>query len=368
MSMLQAGLVGLPNVGKSTLFNALTKSKKAEVANYPFCTIDPNVGIVTVSDKRLEELSRLSKSAKTIPAAFELVDIAGLVKGASQGEGLGNQFLSHIREVDAILIILRCFGGDEVHHVSGRVDPVADLDILLTELSLADYATVEKHLGKARKGNFLKGKAGCDPSLLEKLLHFLGKGTPIFSLGLKAEELRQIKSLSLLTLKPILLVCNVHETELLLGEKNPWVEKLIAYVKQHPFYEYVILSAQLEADLNVLDPEERKEYLRSLGLEDSGCDKLVQSVFKLLGLRSFFTTGPKETRAWTIRAGDTASKAAGVIHSDFERGFIAAECLYYEDFIQYGSFGKAREAGKIRIEGKDYIVSDGEIIEFRFNV
>ncbi|QSR88054.1 redox-regulated ATPase YchF [Methylacidiphilum caldifontis] len=366
--MLQAGLVGLPNVGKSTLFNALTKSKKAEAANYPFCTINPNVGIVTVADNRLEELAQLSKSANIIAAAIKVVDIAGLVKGASQGEGLGNQFLSHIREVDAILLMLRCFGGSEIHHVSGNIDPVEDLDIILTELSLADYASVEKQLEKAKKGSLSKGKVLCDLSLLEKLSFFLAQGTPVFSIGLKAEELSQIKSLCLLTAKPVLLVCNVHETELQLGENNPFVKKVIDYVGKNPFYEYVILSAQLEAELNELEIQEKKEYLASLGLTDSGCDNLIQRVYKLLGLRTFFTTGPKETRAWTIRAGDTASKAAGVIHSDFERGFIAAECLYYEDFIKYGSFAKAREAGKIRIEGRDYIVGDGEIIEFRFNV
>ncbi|TFE66087.1 redox-regulated ATPase YchF [Methylacidiphilum sp. Yel] len=366
--MLKAGLVGLPNVGKSTLFNALTKSKKAEAANYPFCTIDPNIGIIAVADKRLEELAKISKSIKTIPAAIEIVDIAGLVKGASQGEGLGNQFLAHIREVDAILLVLRCFEGTEVHHITGRVDPVEDLDILLTELSLADFSTIEKQLEKVKKSASAKRKILVDPSLLEKASHFLSKGIPLFSLNLDQQEMNQLKRLSLLTTKPILLVCNVEENELSLGENNPFVHKVIDYIKTHPFFDYVILSAQLEADLNDLDLEEKKEYLQSLGLKDSGCDQLVQKVYKLLGLRTFFTTGPKETRAWTIHAGDTAPKAAGVIHSDFERGFIAAECLRFDDFVLYGSFAKAKEAGKLRIEGKDYVIADGEIVEFRFNV
>jgi len=367
--MLKAGIVGLPNVGKSTLFNAVTRTRKAQAANYPFCTIEPNTGIVTVPDDRLEVLSKLSKSSKLIPAVFEFVDIAGLVKGASQGEGLGNQFLTHIREVDAIIQVVRCFEDSNIHHVSGNIDPVRDIEVINTELVLADLGAVQKRIDKNQKGARGGDKqAKAELDLCERLEPHLNQGKPANLLQVSPEEAKVLKVLFLLTAKPTLFACNVAEGDLATGESNPFVQKVRAYVKEHHNTEAVVISAQIESDLIDLSEVEQKEYLAGLGVKESGVGLLIRSAYHLLGLRTYLTTGEKETRAWTIHKGDTAPQAAGVIHSDFERGFIAAECTAYDDLVALGSFAKAREAGKLRIEGKDYVVQDGDVLEFRFNV
>ena len=367
--MLRAGIVGLPNVGKSTLFNAVTKTRKAQAANYPFCTIEPNVGVVTVPDARLEVLSKISGSQKLIPAVIEIVDIAGLVKGASQGEGLGNQFLTHIREVDAIIQVVRCFEDSNVHHVSGSVDPVRDIEIIVTELVLSDLATVQKRFEKNQKGARSGDKvAKAEQDLLQKLEPHLNTGKPANTLELSDDEKILLKSFFLLTSKPTLFACNVAEGDLATAESNPFVLKVRDYVKTHHSTEAVIISAQIESDLIDLSEPEQKEYLEGLGVKESGVGALIRAAYHLLGLRTYFTTGEKETRAWTIHTGDRAPQAAGVIHSDFERGFIAAETTAYTDLSALGSFAKAREAGKLRIEGKEYLVQDGDVMEFRFNV
>jgi GTP-binding protein YchF len=367
--MLRAGIVGLPNVGKSTLFNAVTKTRKAQAANYPFCTIDPNIGTVTVPDERLAKLSGISQSQKLIPAAIEFVDIAGLVKGASQGEGLGNQFLTHIREVDAIIQVVRCFEDSNIHHVSGTVDPVRDIEVINTELVLSDLATAQKRLDKNQKsarGGDKEAKA--EMALLEKLIPHLNEGKLALGFTMTDEEKLLIKNFFLLTSKPTLFACNVAEGDLAKAESNPYVLQVREYVKKHHDCEAVIISAQIESDLVDLSEAEQKEYLESLGVKESGVGGLIRATYHLLGLRTYFTTGEKETRAWTIHQGDKAPAAAGVIHSDFERGFIAAETTAYEDLVRLGSFAKAREAGKLRIEGKEYEVQDGDVMEFRFNV
>ena len=372
--MLSAGVVGLPNVGKSTLFNAVTRTRKAEAANYPFCTIEPNQGVVTVPDPRLDQLSALSKSQKTIPAAIEFVDIAGLVKGASQGEGLGNQFLSHIREVDAIVQVVRCFESSEVHHVSGSVDPLRDIEVINTELILADLATLQKRADRLQKQVRAGDKqAKVETALIEKVLPSLNDGIPASALSFSNEEIPLLRSFFLLTAKPTIFACNVAEEELSAivankGQDSGHVARVKEYVRSHLNTEAVVISAQIESELVDLDPKEAAEYLAGLGLEESGVGNLIRSVYHLLGLRTYFTTGEKETRAWTIHAGDKAPAAAGVIHSDFERGFIAAETASFSDLVQLGSFAKAREAGKLRIEGKEYVVQDGDVMEFRFNV
>jgi GTP-binding protein YchF len=378
-SMLRTGIVGLPNVGKSTLFNALTRSRKAEAANYPFCTIDPNVGVVVVPDSRLEVLSKLSKSEKIIPASVEFVDIAGLVKGASQGEGLGNQFLSHIREVDAVVQVVRCFEDSNIHHVSGTIDPVSDIEVITTELILADLGAVQKRLEKQPKGVRSTDKAViAERSLLEKLNTHLNEGKPANLLEVSSDEEVLLKSFFLLTAKPTLFACNVAEGALAsaLGmaakaedaSTLKYVTAVRDYAKTHHATEAVVISAQIESDLVELNVSERAEYLQSLGVQESGVSDLIRSVYRLLGLRTYLTTGEKETRAWTIHAGDTAPKAAGVIHSDFERGFIAAETIPFEDLVACGSFARGKETGKLRLEGKDYVVEDGDVMEFRFNV
>ncbi|VVM06922.1 Ribosome-binding ATPase YchF [Methylacidimicrobium cyclopophantes] len=367
--MLRAGIVGLPNVGKSTLFNALTKSHKAETANYPFCTIAPNVGVVEVPDPRLGRLAELSRSRRVIPAAIELVDIAGLVAGASQGEGLGNQFLAHIREVDAIIHLVRCFTGPEVHHVAGSVDPVRDIEVIHTELALADLATLDRQREKKQRGN-----GHGDPrtpvlqGCIEKARAILDRGMPLFSERWTQEEKALLRAFQLLTMKPTLYACNVAEEALCQGAKNPLVEAVVRFLEDRSDSALVILSSQLEAELPTLLPEERESYLQVLGVSESGVTSLIQATYRLLGLRTFFTSGEKETRAWTIRAGDRAPQAAGVIHSDFERGFIAAECASFGEMERLGSFARLREAGRLRVEGKDYVVEDGDVIEFRFNV
>jgi ribosome-binding ATPase len=367
--MLRAGIVGLPNVGKSTLFNAVTKTRKAQAANYPFCTIDPNNGMVTVPDSRLAVLSKMSGSQKLIPAVFEFVDIAGLVKGASAGEGLGNQFLTHIREVDAIIQVVRCFQDSNIHHVLETVDPVRDIEIINTELVLSDLATVQKRTernAKAARGGDKVAKAELE--LAQKLEPHLDQGKPASTLALNDEEKKLMKGFFLLTSKPTLFACNVAEGDLATAEKNEFVQKVRAYVGEHHDTEAVVISAQIESDLIDLSEEEQKEYLNGLGVEESGVGGLIRAAYHLLGLRTYFTTGEKETRAWTIHQGDTAPQAAGVIHTDFERGFIAAETTAYVDLAALGSFAKAREAGKLRIEGKEYVVADGDVMEFRFNV
>jgi GTP-binding protein YchF len=371
--MLSAGIVGLPNVGKSTLFNAVTRTRKAEAANYPFCTIEPNQGVVTVPDNRLDQLSALSKSQKTIPAVVEFVDIAGLVKGASQGEGLGNQFLSHIREVDAIVQVVRCFESSDIHHVSGTVDPLRDIEVVNTELILADLSTLQKRADRLQKQVRAGDKqAKAEAALIEKLLPSLNNGLPASSVSLSPEESALLRSFFLLTAKPTIFACNVAEGDLaaMLSAKAPtgYVAQVNDYVRTHLNTEAVVISAQIESELVDLDAAEAAEYLASLGLTETGVGNLIRSVYHLLGLRTYLTTGEKESRAWTIHAGDKAPAAAGVIHSDFERGFIAAETVSFDDLIQLGSFAKAREAGKLRIEGKDYVVQDGDVMEFRFNV
>ncbi len=384
--MLSAGIVGLPNVGKSTLFNAVTRTRKAQAANYPFCTIDPNTGIVTVPDARLQVLSKLSHSQKLIPAVVEFVDIAGLVRGASSGEGLGNQFLSHIREVTAIVQVVRCFEDADIHHVSGTVDPVRDIEVINTELILADLASAQKRFDRNAK----MARTGADKvavaenALLSRLLPHLDAGKPAVTLEVNDEEKKLLRGFFLLSGKPTIFACNVAESDLaalttnvadteLNSSSSPaqhHVRAVREYVKTHLNTEAVVISAQIESELVDLSEEEAAEYLAGLGVtsEGSGVAALIRGVYHLLGLQTYLTTGEKETRAWTIYAGDKAPAAAGVIHSDFERGFIAAEVVHYDDLIRLGSTAKAREAGKLRIEGKEYTMKDGDVVEFRFNV
>jgi ribosome-binding ATPase len=367
--MLRAGIVGLPNVGKSTLFNAVTRTRKAEAANYPFCTIDPNVGIVTVPDARMYELQKIAKTQVVIPAAIEFVDIAGLVQGASQGEGLGNKFLSHIREVDAIVQVVRCFEDADIHHVAGSVDPVRDIEVINTELVLADLEAVKKRREKiakdAKRGDKL---ALAEDAVLAKIEPVLDSGKPALMVSLTPEEKVISKPFFLLTDKPTIFACNVKESELAHGDQNPYVQKVAEYVKTHLACEAVVISAQIESDLIDLSADEAKAFLKELGVEESGVGKLIRATYHLLGLRTYFTAGEKEVRAWTIHVGDTAPMAAGVIHSDFERGFIKAETVAYEDLIQCGSVAAAREKGLYRMEGKEYVVEDGDVLLFKFNV
>jgi GTP-binding protein YchF len=369
--MLSAGIVGLPNVGKSTLFNAVTRTRKAQAANYPFCTIDPNLGVVTVPDPRLETLSKLSHSQKIIPAAIEFVDIAGLVKGASAGEGLGNQFLSHIREVNAIVQVVRCFENADIHHVSGTIDPVRDIEVINTELVLADLASLQKRHDRLQKEVRAGSKtAKAEAAVIDKLLPHLDAGKPAITLDLTPEEKESARDFFLLSSKPTLFACNVAESDLAASaaDGNQYVRAVQEYARNHFATEAVVISAQIESELVDLSEAEAQDYLRDLGVEESGVGTLIRAVYHLLGLRTYLTTGEKETRAWTIRAGDKAPAAAGVIHSDFERGFIAAETVHFDDLVGLGSFAKARESGKLRIEGKDYVVKDGDVVEFRFNV
>jgi len=367
--MLKTGIVGLPNVGKSTLFNAVTRTRKAEAANYPFCTIDPNVGIVTVPDSRLEPLSKIARTQVIIPAAIEFVDIAGLVKGASQGEGLGNKFLTHIREVDAILQVVRCFEDADIHHVTGTVDPVRDIEIINTELVLADLDTVKKRLDKVAKDAKRGDKVAlAEEAVLKKLEPALDAGKLALTVSLTPEEEAVSQGFFLLTDKPTIFACNVKESDLAQGDKNPYVQKVGEYVKTHLACEAVVISAHIESDLMDLSADEAKQFLKHLGVEESGVGQLIRATYHLLGLRTYFTAGEKEVRAWTIHAGDTAPKAAGVIHSDFERGFIKAETVAYDDLITCGSIAAAREKGLYRMEGKEYVVQDGDVLLFKFNV
>jgi hypothetical protein len=367
--MLRAGIVGLPNVGKSTLFNAITRTRNAEAANYPFCTIDPNIGTVVVPDSRLEPLRRIARTTVVIPAAIEFVDIAGLVKGASAGEGLGNKFLTHVREVDAIVQVVRCFDDPDVHHVSGHVDPVRDIEIINTELILADMESVTKRRERVAKG--IKGgdkAAVAEDAVLVKIEEGLNAGRPALAIGLTADERALSKQFFLLTDKPTIFACNVKESDLATADANLYVMKVRDYVRTHLACEAVVISAQIESDLVDLSPEEADGFLKELGVEESGISALIRATYHLLGLQTYFTAGEKEVRAWTIHIGDTAPKAAGVIHSDFERGFIKAETLAYDDLVRCGSVAAARDKGLYRIEGKEYVVADGDVMLFKFNV
>lgn len=364
---LQCGIVGLPNVGKSTLFNALT-SAKAESANYPFCTIDPNVGVVTVPDQRLEKISSFIKPKSLIPTTIEFVDIAGLVAGASKGEGLGNQFLANIRQTDAIIHVVRCFDDENIIHVSGSVDPVRDIEVINTELMLADLDSIEKRLQKNEK----LARTSKDKNLLadveasRKIQKALSEGKPARSVEFTDDELIAAKAFFLLTMKPVLYACNLNETDFANGG-NAWSKSVHEYAAKENNLALNICSA-MEAEIAQLAPEEQKEFLESLGVEERGLNRLIRSAYSLLGLYTYFTAGEKEVRAWTIKAGMKAPQAAGVIHTDFERGFIRAETYHCEDLFQLKSEQAVKEAGKYRLEGKEYPVKDGDILFFRFNV
>jgi GTP-binding protein YchF len=363
--MLRAGIVGLPNVGKSTLFNAVVANAKAEAANFPFCTIEPNVGMVSVPDDRLNVLAKIATSVQIVPARVEFVDIAGLVKGASQGEGLGNQFLSHIREVDAIVHVVRCFENDDIIHVAGSVDPARDIEIINLELGLSDLSQIEKRIERTRKAARTSKDAQFEVTILEKLAAALNEGKSVRQVSLNAEESEIIKGLGLLTNKPIIYAANVSEEDLATG--NDFVEKVreVAAIENA---QVVIVSAQVEAELVELPEADKADFLESLGVKEGGLKSLIRATYTLLGLRTYFTCGPKETRAWTINAGMSAPQAAGVIHSDFERGFIRAETVAYNDLVTYGSMNAAKEKGLVRSEGKEYIVQEGDVMLFRFNV
>ena len=363
--MLKAGIVGLPNVGKSTLFNALVANAKAEAANFPFCTIEPNVGVVSVPDERLEVLAKISNSEKIVPTRIEFVDIAGLVKGASRGEGLGNQFLANIREVDAIVHVVRCFDNDDIIHVSGSVDPARDIEVINLELALADLGQVEKRVERLRKQAKNSKEAAEELAILEKILICLNDGISARKVDLSKEEEELIKNLGLLSRKPIIYAANVSEDDLATG--NDWVES-VRQIAQQEQAKVVIVSAQVESELVELSEEERKDFLGSLGVEEGGLKSLIQATYELLGLRTYLTTGPQETRAWTIISGMKAPQAAGVIHSDFERGFIRAETVSYQDLVNSGTMSAAKEKGLVRSEGKEYIVQEGDVLLFRFNV
>lgn len=358
--------MGLPNVGKSTLFNAVTQTRKAMAANYRFCTIEPNTGVVTVPDERLDVLSKLSHSQKIVPAVFEFVDIAGLVKGASKGEGLGNQFLGHIREVDALIQVVRCFEDTNIEHVMDTVDPVRDIEIINTELVLADLESVEKRKAKQQKAaKSGDKKAIAEVELLERLETHLNSGKTVVTMDLTPEEKEMVRLFFLLTAKPTLFACNVAEGDLADADSNQFVRQVRAYVKEHHDTSAVVVSAEIESELVTLAEEERAEYLEGLGVKDTGASNLIREAYHLLGLRTYLTTGEKETRAWTIHSGDKAPVAAGVIHSDFEKSFISAETVAYADLIAAGSFARARELGRLRTEGKEYVVQDGDVMEFK---
>ena len=369
--MLKAGIVGLPNVGKSTLFNAVTRSHKAPAENYPFCTIEPNLGAVTVPDPRLASIASIAKVGTLIPTTIEFVDIAGLVKGASRGEGLGNKFLSHIREVDAIVQVVRCFEDADVVHVAGSVDPLRDIGIVTTELVLADIEAVKKRREKISKDVKRGDKhALLEAHLLEKVGAHLDTGKPAGTLALPLgpDEKAVLRSFFLLTDKPTVFAANVKEGDLASAAANPLVTKVREFARAHHASETVVICAQLESDAGDLEPEEAAAYLKELGVTESGVSELIHSTYRVLGLRTFFTFNEKEVRAWTLHAGDTAVKAAGAIHTDFERGFIKAETVNCQDLIQCGSIGRARETGHYRIEGRDYVVRDGDVLLFRFSI
>jgi len=362
---LQCGIVGLPNVGKSTLFNCLS-SAKAESANYPFCTIEPNVGMITVPDERLNKISDLVNPQKIIPTTVEIVDIAGLVKGASKGEGLGNQFLGNIRNTDAILHVIRCFDDDNITHVDGSIDPVRDKEIIDTELQLKDLESIEAKILKVKKlaetGN---KEAKTVYEVVSQIKSTLEQGKSARSIDLDQNQLKLIKNLNLLTLKPVLYVCNVDDASVVNGNKH--TETFIESVKNENA-QIMFVSAEIESDMIDMEEEDKMMFLEDMGLQESGVNRIIKSAYQLLNYQTYFTAGEKEVRAWTITQGNTAPQAAGVIHTDFEKGFIRAEVIAYEDYIEFGSEAKCREAGKLRVEGKDYIVKDGDIMHFRFNV
>ena len=364
---MKAGIVGLPNVGKSTLFNCLSNAK-AQSANFPFCTIEPNIGVVQVPDPRLEKLTELVSPEKTIPATVEIVDIAGLVKGASKGEGLGNQFLANIRETDAIIHVLRCFDNDNVVHVDGSIDPIRDKETIDIELQLKDLESVEKRLEKAQRTSKSGDKDAIkETSVLSEIRDALEKGTSVRAIQISEEDHKTyVKPLQLITDKPVLYVCNVEETAASAG--NAYVTRVQEAIQKEDA-ELLVLAVNTEADINELETyEERQLFLEELGLEEAGASRLIRSAYALLNLQTFFTAGPKEVRAWTVRIGAKAPEAAGVIHTDFEKGFIRAEVISYSDYVHYSSEAKVKEAGKMRVEGKDYVVQDGDVVHFRFNV
>ncbi len=363
--MLRAGIVGLPNVGKSTLFNALVANAKADAANFPFCTIEPNVGVVAVPDERLQVLAKISSSEQIVPTRVEFVDIAGLVKGASQGEGLGNQFLANIREVDALVHVVRCFDDDDIIHVSGSVDPVRDIEVINLELALSDLSQVDRRIDRTRKLARTSKDAQLELEALEKLSAALNEGKPARQVSLTEEETEAVKVLGLLTAKPVIYAANVSEDDLASG--NEWVEQ-VRKVAATDNAQVVVVSAQVESELVELPEEERADFLASLGVEEGGLKSLIRATYELLGLRTYLTTGPKETRAWTIKAGMKAPQAAGTIHTDFERGFIRAETVAYDDLVATGSMNAAKEKGLVRSEGKEYVVQEGDVMLFRFNV
>jgi hypothetical protein len=362
---LSCGIVGLPNVGKSTLFNALTRTAAAQAANYPFCTIEPNVGDVAVPEPRLETLAKIAGSQQIVPARMQFVDIAGLVKGASQGEGLGNQFLANIRETDAVIYVLRCFDDDDVTHVSGRIDPLADFEIVETELMLADLDSLEKRRAAVEK----KAKGGDKDAklllvLIDRALAMLKDGEPARRVDIAPEEMKAWRGLQLLTQKPVLFVANVDEASA--GTGNSYSKRVEEAAKKEGAA-FVAISARIESEIAPLDDAEQKEFLESIGLEEPGLNRLIREAFRLLGLQTYFTAGPKEARAWTIPVGATAPQSAGVIHTDFERGFIRAETIAFDDYVKFKGEVGAKEAGKMRLEGKDYVVRDGDVMLFRFN-
>jgi hypothetical protein len=366
---MRAGIVGLPNVGKSTLFNALTRTHKAEAANYPFCTIEPNVGVVTVPDERLEPLAKIAKTTTIVPAVIEFVDIAGLVRGASKGEGLGNKFLQHIREVDAIVEVVRCFEDKDVVHVAGALDPVSDIETIQTELVLADLETVSKARDKAEKiARGADKDARATVEVADRLIAHLNTGKRALTLSLSPEEREVARRFFLLTFKPILFAANVAEDGLAAADSSPHVAAVRNYAKTHLGTEAVVVSAKIESELAELPESEAREYLAHLGVVESGVGALIRAAYHLLGLRTFLTAGEKQVRAWTIHAGDTAPAAAGVIHSDFEKGFIKAETVSYDALVAAGSMAAAREKGQVRQEGRDYVVADGDVMLFKFNV
>lgn len=364
---LTAGIVGLPNVGKSTLFNAITKAG-ALAANYPFATIDPNVGIVEVPDERLDKLTEIVVPKKTVPTAFEFTDIAGIVKGASKGEGLGNKFLAHIREVDAICQVVRAFNDENVTHVSGKIDPIDDIEIINMELILADLESVEKRLPRLEKMARQKDKdAMAEAAILQKIKEGLENDQPVRSMEFNDEEAKYVKNFHMLTQKPMLYVANVAEDALGSSEDNDHLEKIQEYAAKEGS-EVIVISAKVEEEIAVLDEDEKEMFLEELGISESGLDKLIKASYDLLGLATYFTAGVQEVRAWTFKKGMTAPECAGVIHTDFKKGFIRAETVSYDDLIAAGSEAKAKEAGKVRLEGKEYIMKDGDVVHFRFNV